>query len=54
MKDCEKLKKNNSNEKGLEWITLQCDELLESFKSTNAHANHNVLKGNKVSLITHL
>jgi hypothetical protein len=44
MKDCEKLKTSNSNEKGLEWITLQCAEVLESFKSTNAHPNHNVLK----------
>lgn len=44
MKDFEKLKTSNSNEKGLEWITLQCVEVLESLKSINAHANHNVLK----------
>jgi hypothetical protein len=41
MKDFEKLKISNSNEKVLEWITLQCAEVLESLKSNNAHANHN-------------
>jgi len=44
MKNFEKLKTNNFSEKGLEWITLQCAKVLESLKSTNAHANHNVLK----------
>jgi hypothetical protein len=32
-------KMGNSNAKGLEWVTLQCDEFLEWLKATSRHVN---------------
>jgi hypothetical protein len=37
------LKTINSDEEGLE-ITLQCDDMLEHFKTTNGHVLRNTLK----------